>query len=200
MAFVTDNIRHKDVLIALYMADKYGQKLGRLQLQKFIYLADTISVLWNTLAPKMGHITYDFGPYDQNIQNAVDVLAFRGFVSVVDYKIVDERVQASYRISKQGVELYDALEKNRAFKNRISLYEEIAVQVNKRNWLKLKEMVYSEPGYSVSRVQGHGFQFDYSSSLKNDSLRILLGFDKMLAKGKTVSKQNMVSLFFKLLN
>ena len=195
--------RYRDVIIALKLADDYGQNLGRIQLQKFIYLADIISVLWNTLAPKNGHETYRNGPYDSDIQNAVDILSFRGFISIVDINIRDEkRVSSNYRININGKKLFDRLKNNLLFKNRIELYCFIAKKIDERGWANLMALVYAEPTYSYSKINGWGYRFNYSSLLTNDTLQILRGFEKMLNRnsGFQLSKENLTSLYFKLLD
>lgn len=196
------NYRFSDVLISLYFANKHQQnKIGRIQLQKLIYLADTISVIWEVLAPKYGHETYKYGPYDKNIQNAVDAMVFRGFIDVVSFDIISEKnVDVKYRISEIGIKLYERISRENIISRKIDFYEHISFEVNKRNWFDLKSMVYSEPSYLANKIDGYGYGFDYISILKNESLRILYDFEKMLKPNQKISKQNMVTIFFKLID
>ena len=194
------NNRFIDVLFALKAADEYNQLLGRIQLQKYIYLSDTISVIWDVLAPSEGHETYKNGPFDESINNAVDVLAFRGFVIVESMHMEHSKVTVSYKISKAGIKLFEALSDEEHFQNKISLYNQVAMHVEKIGWKKLMELVYAEPTYIQSRATGYGYKFDYISLFTNESLRILYQFEAMLLNGQKITKQNMLSLFFKLLN
>ncbi len=196
------NNRIKDVIIALNVAEQYNQELGRLGLQKFIYLADIISLYWGMLNICNGHETYKRGPYDYDIQNSVDVLAFRGFVSISQSNIKEDgSVTASYVLSKFGKLLFKELEKNRIFKTRIELFTSIGYHVEKRGWRNLKALVYLEPTYCFAKNNGWGYRLDYSSLLSNDTLRILDGFRKMLNSDKmeNISKENFTSIFFKIL-
>lgn len=194
------NTRFIDVLLALKNADEYNQLLGRIQLQKYIYLSDTISVIWDILAPSDGHETYKNGPYDESITNAVDVLAFRGFVVIESMNMEHSKVAASYKISKAGIKLFEALNNEVRFQNKILLFNEMAKHIEKIGWKKLMKLVYSEPTYIQSRATGYGYKFDYMSLFANESLRILYQFEEMLQNGQRITKQNMLSLFFKILN
>jgi len=193
------NQRFIDVLFALNVAKRYEEVLGRIQLQKYIYLADTISLIWQVLAPKHGHETYKHGPFDEAINNAVDALAFRGFVDIVAIKMEEKRVDAQYVLNKNGSKLFEELHSNDLFRNKIELYSQIGLHVNRLGWRRLRELVYAEPTYLQSRATGYGYKFDYLSLFANDSLRILYQFENMLKNGQKISKENMVSLFFKLI-
>jgi hypothetical protein len=195
----TINSRFPDVVFALKVANDYDQILGRIQMQKYIYLSDTISLIWQVLAPKHGHETYKHGPFDEAINNAVDVLAFRGFVNVVSIKMEETRVDAQYEINKPGLKLYEELDANSHFQNKIALYKQIGIHVNRLGWRRLRELVYAEPTYLQTRATGYGYKFDYLSLFSNESIRILYQFESMLKEGQKINKENMVSLFFKLL-
>src|ERR1039457_7706235 len=70
-------VRTADVILSLAAASQYGQRLNKIRLQKFIYLADAVSSLFALLPPEESHTTYMHGPYDAAIQRAADTLAFR---------------------------------------------------------------------------------------------------------------------------
>lgn len=193
------NSRFIDVILTLHVANTYNQQIGRIQLQKYIYLSDTISLIWDVLATKYGHETYKHGPFDEAINNAVDALAFRGFVDITSIRMEEKRVDALYGINKNGSKLFAELNNNAHFKNRISLYLIVGSHVNRIGWRKLKDLVYAEPTYLQSRANGYGFKFDYLSLFSNESLRILYQFESMLKEGQKISKENMVSMFFKLI-
>jgi hypothetical protein len=191
--------RFTDVILALKVAKDYNQTLGRVQLQKYIYLSDTISVIWDVLAPREGHETYKHGPFDEAINNAVDILAFRGLVDIVSINIEENKIDASYEINNIGVKIFEEMSTELYFINKILLYQQIGKHVDIAGWKKLKALVYAEPTYLQSRATGYGYMFDYLSLFHNQSLRILYQFESMLEKGQKLSKENMVSLFFKLL-
>ena len=193
------NARFIDVILTLQVANSYNQQIGRIQLQKYIYLSDTISLIWDVIATKYGHETYKHGPFDEAINNAIDALAFRGFVDIASIKMEEKRVDALYVINKSGSKLFNELYDNDYFKNKISLYQTVGSHVDRIGWRKLKDLVYAEPTYLHSRANGYGFKFDYLSLFSNDSLRILYQFENMLKDGQKISKENMVSMFFKLI-
>jgi uncharacterized protein YwgA len=190
--------RFIDVICALKCANDYNQILGRIQLQKYVYICDTISLVWDVLAPKYGHETYKHGPYDEAITNAVDVLVFRGYVNITSIKMEEKRVDAQYQINKLGIKIFDEINKDNHFAKKVSLYHQVSLHVERIGWKKLKELVYSEPTYVQSRANGFGYKFDYLSLFSNESLRILYQFENMLKEGQRITKENMVSLFFKL--
>ena len=194
------NNRFIDVIIALEVAKEFNQSLGRVQLQKYIYLSDTISVIWDVLAPKEGHETYKHGPFDEAINNAVDILAFRGLVDIVSINIEENRIDAAYQINSIGLKIFEEMSSKQYFANKILLYRQIGKHVDISGWKKLKSLVYMEPTYLQSRATGYGYMFDYLSLFNNQSLRILYQFESMLDKGQKISRENMVSLFFKLLS
>lgn len=194
--------RYKDVLLALSTADKHGQQLGRLQLQKFVYLADTLSLLWELASPK-SYETYKQGPYDPNVQNAVDVLAFRGAVNIVKSNVHDggNILSATYQISKIGLQIAENILEEDVIARKYELYQIIGRHINQRGWSKLKELVYSEATYLTMKVQGWGRPLETDSLLTNDSLQILLGFNFLLKdKSAKLSKTNLVSIFFQVLD
>jgi hypothetical protein len=61
-------------------------------------------------------------------------------------------------------------------------------------------LVYAEPTYVQSRANGYGYKFDYLSLFTNESLRVLYQFENMLKDGQRITKENIVSLFFKLIS
>jgi len=193
------NNRFIDVIIALSVAQEYEQVIGRIQLQKFIYLSDTIAATWSVLAPKNGHETYKHGPYDDSINNAVDALAFRGFVTITNMRMEERRVDAQYEINRFGIKIFEELAAESHFQNKVYLYRQIGMHVNSVGWKKLKELVYAEPTYVQSKATGYGYKFDYLSLFTNESLRILYQLENLVKSGHQISRENMVSLFFKLI-
>lgn len=194
--------RYKDVLLSLAVAHNYGVDLGRLQLQKFIYLSDILSIIWETLAPRYGHYTYKNGPYDSGIQDAVDVLAFRGCVSIIQFTMRSgSTVTATYRISDIGLIIVNDMIKEDFFNRKYDMYKQIAHQVNKRGWDQLRNLVYSEASYSLRRADGNGQRLYSNSILKNESLRIILGFKSIIqSENVELTRKNLSFLFFDFLD
>ena len=194
------NSRFIDVIMALKVAKDYHQTLGRIQLQKYIYLSDTISIVWDVLAPKEGHETYKHGPFDEAINNAVDILSFRGVVDVKSINIEENKVDALYELNQIGLKLFEEMTSEANFKNKIDLYHHIGDNVNRIGWKKLINLVYKEPTYVQSRAEGYGYKFNYMSLFDNQTIRILYQFEEMIPNGQKITRKNMVSLFFKLLS
>src|ERR1051325_3821111 len=76
--------RSKDVLFALAAASAFDQRLGRLALQKFVYLFDLLALAWREIGGSETFRPWRNGPYDLSIQNTVDSLAFRGLTVIND--------------------------------------------------------------------------------------------------------------------
>lgn len=195
--------RYKDVLFALATAREYEQSLGRLQLQKIIYLSDVLAVLWETLGPKEGHQTYKHGPYDPAIQNAVDTLAFRGAVNIVESNLKqDQTIRVRYQISDIGIQIVQNVRDIPAFAKKSDMYEIIGLHVNRRGWHKLKDMVYSEATYVTRKSDGFGKSLGTESLLTNESLRVLVEFNDLIPRegNSQLSKENLTSIFFQILD
>ncbi|NOT05201.1 MAG: hypothetical protein HOP27_11440 [Anaerolineales bacterium] len=195
------SLRYKDVLFALSAAKSHQQLLGRLQLQKYIYLADTLSLLWEVMNIN-GYETYKRGPYDPNIQNAVDVLAFRGFVLIKDSKYSsDGNVAVNYEISILGEEIVSKLILEEIFLRKYQLFYLLSEYIEERGWGKLLDLVYSEATYLTGRVAGYGHALKLNSLLSNETIQILFGFNT-LTRDRNVkfSRENLLSIFFQILD
>jgi uncharacterized protein YwgA len=195
--------RYKDVLFALATAYSHGQSLGKLQLQKLVYLTDTLSLLWEIVSPKTFQ-TYKQGPYDFGIQNAVDVLAFRGAVNIVRSNVHEgaETISATYEISEIGLQIIKHLIVEAVFARKYDLSQIIGRHINRRGWHNLKKLVYSEATYLTMKAHGLGRPLETDSILTNDSLQILMGF-KDLVRDKSatgLSRTSLVSIFFQILD
>ena len=194
--------RYRDVILALASAHKYGEGLGRLQMQKFIYLADSLSILWDLLSPEISFQTYKHGPYDPAIQNAIDVLMFRGVINIIRSDIKpDGTLTALYEISDSGLTIVEKMKSEPYFLRRADLYNTMGTHVAKRGWGKLKDLVYSDATYVGRKVDGWGVSLNTNSLLSNDSLRILLEFNNLVRnKDLKFSKENIISIFFRILD
>lgn len=194
--------RYGDVLLALATAYNYGEGLGRLQMQKFVYLADSLSIMWDLLSPEIGFQTYKHGPYDPTIQNAIDVLVFRGVLNIISSEVKpDGTLIALYRISDVGLVMVTEMKTKPYFSRRANLYDTIGSHIAVRGWEKLKDLVYSEASYIGSKADGWGVALNKNSLLSNDSLRILLEFnDLVINRDEKLSKENLTSIFFRILD
>jgi len=194
------NGRYSDVIISLYATRKNKSNLGRLQLQKFIYLCDTISLLWNQAALNNGYITYKHGPWDQKIQNAVDVLAFRGFVEIDSTETCNaKKVSAFYKITPDGCKLVEQFSQTLPFSKRLRLCNEVSDAVTQRGWNNLLSLVYSEPTYVQEGGIGWGRKLKMNSIMTNISLRVLTFFSA-LSRNSKISEANITILYFELLD
>lgn len=194
--------RYKDVLLSLASANNYDVGLGRLQMQKFVYLADSLSVIWDLLSPDYGFETYKHGPYDPAIQNATDVLVFRGAINITSSEIKsDGTVTALYEISDVGLMIVEKMVTEPSFYRQAELYNLISIHVAKRGWDKLRSLVYSDNTYLSNKVSGWGVSLKTNSLLTNDSLRTLLEYNNLVRnKELKLSKENLVAIYFHILD
>lgn len=147
-------LRMRDVIFALALANKEGVKLNKIQIQKFVYLIDSVSYLFNFFPPSKAHITYENGPWDAGLQNAVDALSFRGFVKVEIASYSD--LARVYSPTEAGSQWSEHLCGISAFSSRWNASAEVAKRVSRIGWKRLKSLVYAEPTYLALRAHGYG--------------------------------------------
>lgn len=192
--------RYADVLISLYTARKNKPRLGRLQLQKYIYLCDSISLLWNQAALGSKYITYKHGPYDRQIQNAVDALAFRGLVTIASLDMDNsKKASALYEITHEGCKLVEQIRNTPPFSRRLLLCEQVSDSITERGWKNLLSLVYADPTYVREGGIGWGRQIKMNSLAKNISSRVIAFFSSLTRDG-TMSEENITTLYFELLD
>jgi len=166
--------RSKDVLFALSEAGEYNVDLNRLQLQKLIYLFDVLALSWRHVGATPAFRPWYNGPYDSTIQNAVDALAFRGFVTVTHVSFRrTKNVEARYRLNEAGVAAVTELAANAAMAHDRQLFREIAREVDSRDWAKIKELVYAEPTYNRARSRTQIARLPVGNVIENLSWRLL---------------------------
>lgn len=194
--------RIKDVLFALAAAGEVKQPLGRLPLQKLIYLADVLAPIWREIANPAGFSPYRNGPYDRRIQNTVDALVFRGIakVSVPTFRQI-KNIECQYSLTESGRELIQELTARADLKDDQDLFREIAREVSRRGWQNIKALVYAEPTYDTARTVGDSGRLRTDNPNLNLSREFLRSFRESLvgAKGEPVTRQNLVQLFFAVL-
>lgn len=147
-------LRMRDVIFALDLAHAAGAKLNKIQIQKFIYLIDSVSYLFEFFPPSKAHVTYQQGPWDAGLQNSVDALSFRGLVSIEVAPYSD--LARVYFPTEAGRQWSERLRTISAFSNRWEASVQVAKRVARIGWKKLKALVYAEPTYLALRAHGYG--------------------------------------------
>ena len=160
-------LRIKDVTLCLFSSNKYDMSLGRLEIQKIIYLIDSMSAYLFVLSGKNGHQTYFYGPYDKNIQNALDALTIRNLAETKNLKVVNKSITCNYLLTESGLAWTDNMIKNSgSIYHRAKIADGVMYSLVQRNLLhRVKDLVYAEPVYVEARV--HGNYYDLSVACKN---------------------------------
>ncbi len=166
------NQRFKDVLFAVGAASKFEAGLGRLQLQKFVYLTDVFSAVWRTVSKPPDFRPDQRGPYDPQIQNAVDALVFRGLIDVKDVTFRMQGVRANYQLAPIGAELIETLSLDPILHEEYELCGEIAAEVARRGWGELRSIVYAEPTYRAAKESGDSSRLKTNRPAMNQTLRL----------------------------
>jgi hypothetical protein len=194
----------RDVGFALEAAGGYERRLNRIGLQKFIYLCDVVSTLYEILPPLQGHHTYKHGPYDPAVQNAVDSLAFRGLVRVYGVDRDQEgRISATYTLTEPGSLLARNLAAAQPFRARWRVAVDVARRVEGRGWQRLRELAYAEPTYANERVHGLGRPLRPEQRLGNTAGALLATLRRTLTLGfreASPSGDLILELFFRYLD
>jgi hypothetical protein len=190
-------LRMCDVVLSLKAADKHGEHLNKIRLQKFIYLADCVRLLYALLPPRDNHVTYKHGPYDSTIQHAVDALAFRGLVHIVTIRARDGGIAAEYALTRAGFGW--ALQLEEAFSRRWEVIVDVAQRVNGVGWPRLTALAYAEPTFLLARAKGYGQELALTDSLSNSSAFIIATIENVLnltARQKRSEIELVLDLFF----
>ncbi len=205
MSFFTKNhLRMSDACFALGAAGEYNRPLYRIQLQKFIYLLDIVGYIYETLPRLDGYKTYKNGPYDVTVQNAVDSLAFRGLVKVVNVHTADKgKMRATYALNPAGKSWLEQLIKNNTLNIRWQAALVVAQHVNDFGWQRLVDLVYAEPTYRLERQKGYGQKLVPNNGLHNTAAFLLGTISNGLSYGnniKSINRELMAELFFRYLD
>jgi len=173
-------LRIKDVILCLSSANAHQVSLGRLEMQKIIYLVDSMSAYLFVLSGNKAHKTYYYGPYDTNIQNAIDALLVRGFINASNIKISNDTISCDYFLTKSGLIWKDKILNDfKSIKYRQQIVNGILYSLVKRNLLnKVKDLVYAEPMYVEAKE--HGYYFDLMFSPDNAGHSYLSLIEKYL--------------------
>lgn len=193
-----------DVAFALDVASHYGQRLSRIRLQKFIYLLDIVGYMYEMLPPANNHHSYNNGPYDAAIQNAVDSLAFRGLVNVSEVgKSPDGKIQCNYTLTPSGKQWAKSLASRREFKLRYLAANAVGKKLEKLGWKRLVDLVYAEPTYAQRRFSGFGQKINFTDGMQNTAAFLLGVFNQLLGNRGNNSELNRelgLELFFRFLD
>ncbi len=194
----------RDVGFALEAAHVYARQLSRVGLQKFIYLQDAVSTLYQVLPPLEAYQTYKHGPYDPAVQNAVDSLAFRGLARVFGVeRDSDGQVSATYAISEAGSLLVRRLAQVESFRARWMAAVDVAAKIEGLGWRRLRELAYAEPTYAVARIHGFGQSLRPEDRLTNSSASLLEIFGTTIGRGfkdAQPTREQILGLFFRYLD
>lgn len=195
--------RMSDVTMALATASVYNQKLNRIRLQKFIYLLDIVGYIYEVLPPAANHISYNNGPYDPAIQNAVDSLAFRGLVEISDVDTLPRgNFSSQYTLTFAGEEWVEILAGQEAFKLRFEAARLIGKKVEKLGWWRLKDLVYAEPTYVQKKYSGFGQRIDITKGTENTAAYLIGLINRSLGikEKQMVNRELAVDVFFRFLD
>lgn len=196
-------IRMRDVAFGLSAAETFGQGLNKIQLQKFIYLLDIVSYFFKILPPTDAYETYKNGPYDSDIQNAADCLAFRGFLNVSTRPGPGGTISARYMLAKDGSDWVKDLLGKKEFLTRHRVAILVASQLEVYGWNNLINLVYSEPTYAARKQEGHGQSLDITNRLNATSAQIAdLIITKLNAGAPSleVTAEQLTEVYFKFLD
>lgn len=160
-------LRIKDVTLCLSAAYNHDMLLGRLEIQKITYLIDSMSAYLFILSAKKSHQTYFYGPYDKNIQNAIDALNIRGLVEAYDSKVANNSISCNYALTENGHSWAGIIKKNsKSIQHRSEIADGVLYSLFKRNLLtKVKDLVYAEPMFVDAK--SHGYYYDLNFRLDN---------------------------------
>lgn len=159
-------LRVKDTSLCLLIARQYKLLLGRLEIQKIIYLIDSINAYLFVLSGKRGHQTYFYGPYDKHIQNALDALVIRDFSEMRDINVSNNTVSCNYYLTDVGVHWTNSLiRKSDSIKYRVDIVDSVFYSLVQRNVVhRVKDLVYAEPVYVTTKDYGHHYDLNFDGA------------------------------------
>ena len=169
-------LRMRDVAICLHFSNKKSISLSKIQLQKIIYLLDSITEMLYILSIKNGHHTYFHGPYDKNIQNAADSLVISGFVDVKNIKFSNNSTSCEYFLTQTGeawIKYLIDIEPNTKFRSTIAYYL-LESLISRNLFTEIVPLVYAEPMFVKNRRNGYGIDLNFDDLEENDMFNFLL--------------------------
>jgi len=197
-------LRMRDVTFALFAAHQHSaSSMNRIGLQKFIYLMDAVAILYDTFPPRDGHVTYHHGPYDPAIQNAIDVLAFRGIAHVVSLREQSGQLSTAYTLTDAGSNWAKQLSSYPALQRRWMIASDVATHAARYGWQRLRALVYAEPTYATVRSGGLGKELALASQTTPSTVTLLSYFRAALsarADRKPPARALLLDLLFRYLD
>lgn len=196
-------LRMRDVLIVLAAAAQHRQTLRKVQLQKFVYLVDALSTLFETVPVADGFQTFRMGPWDVKIQRAVDCLAFRGLVAMADVEEVTPGVfTVAYSLTPHGRALSDAIMRSRVAALRVEAATEIATHLDSLGWDRLRRLVYAEPAYVAARSESFGIELRPGEAFEQSTRELveLIELALQAGGGTRINRTSVVNVFFRFLD
>ena len=167
-------IRMRDVGFALRAVSFHQRALSRIQMQKYLYLMDSLAVLYELLPPVEAHYTFRHGPYDPFIQSAVDSLAFRGLAKIQTLvRRSNGNIASEYSLSPAGFQWSERMRADPVLSERSVLADVVARQVNRIGWDRIVLLVYAEPTFLNSRPDGFGKKLKPQRASINSSAYVL---------------------------
>jgi uncharacterized protein YwgA len=159
-------LRIKDVSLCLFVALQNNFFLGRLDIQKIIYIIDNISAYIFVLSGNNKHHTYYYGPYDKYIQNALNALVIREFVEITNVNVSKSGIKCDYCLTDAGIDWTNSLtDKSDSIKYRNNIVESVFHSLVQRNLIhKVKNLVYAEPVYVTKRNDGHYYDLNLKTA------------------------------------
>jgi hypothetical protein len=190
-------IRMRDVGLALRAVAPYERALSRIQLQKFLYLMDSLAGLYELLPPLEAHYTFRHGPYDPFIQSAVDSLSFRGLARIRSLvRRSNGNIASEYSLTIAGVRWSDRMLAHHALAERNEVAEVVAKQVNRIGWNRLIPLVYAEPTFFNSRPEGYGKKLKPQRSSTNSSAYVLQLIRYALPKQSSLVTRDVIAEYY----
>ena len=190
-------IRMRDVGLALRAAAPYERALSRIQLQKFLYLMDSLAGLYELLPPIEAHYTFRHGPYDPFIQSAVDSLAFRGLAQIRGLvRRSNGNIASEYSLTLAGNRWSDRMRSHKVLAQRSEVAEVVARQVNRIGWERLIPLVYAEPTFFSSRPEGYGKKLKPQRSSTNSSAYVLQLIRHALPKRNSLVTRDVIAEYY----
>jgi hypothetical protein len=177
-----------DVILALGEAEKARVRPTKIQLQKFVYLADVLGQVVGLVKPLESHKTYRNGPYDPAIQNAVDSLAFRGIARVVGvWRTPSGHLATSYTLAPPGRELLTKLRASGQLSRKAQIAGLVGDELLRLGWDRIVALVYAEPTYVATRPTGWGSILQVENGLKVSAAFLVAVMRRVVA---TLSAEN----------
>ena len=198
-------LRMRDVGFALSACSHFAAPLNRVGLQKFLYLTDALSRLFEVLPPAEGHETYKHGPYDRFIQNAVDCLCFRRIARISKSSVSGQgNVSTEYELTDDGKIWARKLATTEIMRQRWMVSFSVASEIDSgHNWHRLRELVYAEPTFVNAKARGWRQTLNLAEGRSATSFALVKMMQLALSSGFSEAEPSLnllVSLYFKYLS